>query len=49
MQQQKINTNLKIKYKVRHVVSMLMKKNREHDEYAEVSLKKGIERFSKMQ
>ena len=46
MQQQKSNTNLKIKDKFRHVVSMLMKKNKENDEYAQVSLKKGIKRFS---
>ena len=40
MQQQKSNINLKIKDKVRHLVSMLMKKNRENDEYAQVSLKR---------
>ena len=46
MQQQKSNANLKIKDKFRHVVSMLMKKDNENDEYAQVSLKKGIKRFS---
>ena len=45
MQQQKGNTNLKIRDKFRHVVSMLMKKNKENDEYGQVSLKKGIKRF----
>ena len=45
MQQQKSNTNLKIKDKFKHVESMLMKKNRENDEYTRVSLKRGIKRF----
>ena len=44
MHQQKGNTN-KIRDKFRHVVSMLMKKNKENDEYAQVSLKKVIKRF----
>ena len=45
MQQQKSNANLKIKDKFRHIVSMLMKKNKENDEYAQVILKKGIKKF----
>ena len=40
MQHQNINTKLKIEDRFRHAVSMLMKRNRENDEYTQVSLNK---------
>ena len=40
MQHQKNNTKLKIKDRFRHTVSMIMKRNRDNDEYAQVILKK---------
>ena len=43
MQHQKNNTKLKIKDRFRHVVSMLIKRNRENNEYAQVSLKRDKE------
>ena len=44
-QHEKSNIKLKVKDRYRHAVSILMKRNKKDDEYAQVSLNKGINRF----